>query len=652
MREWFTTTELAGLPGLPKTDRGVRLRGQRDDWLRRDNATGGRGPNGREYHISSLPPETRAALLLRDKKSRADTRGDAPRAEVQRERSDALWETWESKPRSIKDEAQRRFDALLAVQKLIDDGEKKLDAYAVVAEQIGESVSTIRNWLRRVKDVHQGDWLPRLAPRWTGRTATAEYDERIYEWFRDQYLHPSRPPYTRVYERVCRIAAEEGLEVPSLSTLKRELERREDPVVVVLEREGEAAARRLYPYLERSRKDFRALEALNADGHVLDLDTVWPDGERCRTTLIGFQDLASGALVGYRLAKSESAHELGLAFLGVCDQWGVPEHLWVDNTLAMASKRMTAGAKGRKRFKDKEGDPLGVLPTLGVQVHFVLPRSGQSKPIERPFRDLADRISKHPAFTGAYLGNNPLNKPHDYGKRTVTVEDVAKVVEQEILAHNYQEGRRTEACEGRYSFWQVFERSYQEHAGQVRRLTAAQRRLLYLVADTVRVDREGCVHLFGNRYWSEEMVRLRGQKVVVRYHPTERVLHDAIYVYALNGDYLGEVPCYHKAGFADAEAAQRHNRARRQFLSQKKKLAKARRRLEAAEVAEMVPDLDPPELAAAVGDGVIRGDFRVPTTLERVATVQQRAHEEAQARVTSSLEKAASVLEGRLEKKR
>lgn len=650
MKEWFTTTELAGLPGLPSTDRNVRARAKREQWQSRPRAASG---GGREYHISSLPAETRAALLLREKRRTAAASDEPAAPSAERERSQALWEQWEAKPASIKAEAQRRFDALLAVQQLIADGEKKLDAYAIVAEQIGESVSTIRNWLRRVQDVHQGDWLPHLAPRWTGRTATAEYDEQVYQWFRDLYLHPSRPPYTLCYERVCRIAAEHGLEVPSLATLKRDLERREDPVVVVLEREGEAAARRLYPYLERSRASFRALEALNADGHVLDLDTVWPDGERCRTTLIGFQDLYSGALVGYRLAKSESAHELGLAFLGVCDQWGVPEHLWVDNTLAMASKRMTAGAKGRKRFRDQEGDPLGVLPMLGVQVHFVLPRSGQSKPIERPFRDLADRISKHPAFTGAYLGNNPLNKPHNYGKRTIPVEELAKIVEQEILAHNYQTGRRTEVCQGRLSFWEAFEASYREHAHEVRRLTAAQRRLLYLVADTVRVDHEGCIRLFGNRYWSEETVRLRGQKVVVRYHPTERMLHDAIYVYALNGDYLGEVPCYHKAGFADAEAAERHNRARRQFLRAKKQVAAARRQLEAAEVAELVPDLEPPELAAAVGDDVVRADFRVPSTLERLAATQVRARErdQAETRVSASLERAAALLQSQIERR-
>lgn len=659
MREWFTAAELAGLPSLPGTARRVRSRAEAETWASRQQEQSDRGRPAREYHIASLPAEARASLILRERRqanAAATPAEPAPTPEPSRERSEALWAQWEKKPESFKAEAQRRFDALLAVDALVRDGVKKLGAYEAVADQVGESVSTVRNWVRLVKGAHQGDWLPLLAPRWTGRTAYAEYDERIYQWFRDQYLHPSKPPATVCYERVEKIARKEGLVLPSLATLKRELERREDPVVVVLEREGERRAAEVFPYLKRDRSVFHALEALNADGHVLDLDTVWPDGERCRTTLIGFQDLYSGTLVGYRLAKAESAHEMGLAFLDVCDRHGVPEHLYVDNTLAMASKRMTAGAKGRKRFRDREGDPLGVLPQLGVAVHFVMTAHGQSKPIERSFGDLANRISKHPAFTGAYLGNNPVNKPANYGERTVPVEEVARIVEQEILAHNQRPHRRTDVCAGKLSFEAAFEESYREHAHEIRRLTAAQRRLLYLVADVVTVDRrDGCVKLFSNRYWTETLARFRGTKVVVRYHPTERMLHDAVYVYGLNGDWICEAPCYHAAGFADAEAAQRHNRARRQFVRKKKDLAAAQRQLEAAQVAAMVPELPAPEpLAAAVGSDVVRVDFRQPTTLERVATIAPlapRAREEAQARVASSLAKAAALFDSQLEKR-
>ena len=59
----------------------------------------------------------------------------------------------------------------------------------------------------------------------------------------------------------------------------------------------------------------------------------------------------------------------------------------------------------------------GILPLLGVRVHRTLPYSGQSKPIERAFRDFCDAIAKHPLLAGAYTGNSPSSQPANYGSR-------------------------------------------------------------------------------------------------------------------------------------------------------------------------------------------------------------------------------------------
>lgn len=59
MKEYFTAQELAGLPGMPGTDRRVRDKAQRENWQTQMRT--GRG-GGLEYHIESLPPETRKAL--------------------------------------------------------------------------------------------------------------------------------------------------------------------------------------------------------------------------------------------------------------------------------------------------------------------------------------------------------------------------------------------------------------------------------------------------------------------------------------------------------------------------------------------------------------------------------------------------------------
>lgn len=647
-KEWYSVTDLVGVPGLPSTPSGVIRRAKIDGWESRARA--GRG-GGREYRLSSLPAETRASLLLRERREARTTTATAPVTASALAPSAELWSQWERQPQPYREEAERRLQALHAVEELVRLGSPRMDAYALVAGQTGESVSTIRGWARLVKNAPAGDWLPLLTPRWTGRTAYAAYDERIYQWYRDLYLVSTRPSKAVCYRRVQEIAEAHGLAMPSDDTLFRDFDRREDPAVVMIEREGERAAAAMYPYLERDRSGFHAMEALNADGHRLDLAVVWPDGERERATLIAFQDLHSGMIVGWRLAKAETAHGMGITFLDVCDRYGICKHLWVDNTLAMASKKMTAGAKGRRRFRDIEGDPVGVMPALGVTVHFTLPAHGQSKPIERAFGDVAtERIAKHPRFAGAYLGNNPVNKPHDYGRREVTVAELESVCEQEILAHNRQLGRRTKVCRGR-SFLQAFEESYEANRERIPRITPAQRRLLYLMADRVHVDkRDGCVRLFGNRYWSEALLPFRGREVIVRYHPVERTLHDVVWVYDLRGSLIAEVPCYHAAGFADAAAAEAHNRARKQFVRAKKQHAKAQRQFEASSVAALVPEITPPPMPATDGD-VVRVAFGQPTSsLQNIATIlpAEPTQEDAQERVSASLAAMSSMFDQHL----
>ena len=61
-REWFSAKELTGLPGMPKSIQGTIKCAKREAWQSRPRQ--GRG-GGREYHLSSLPPETRLELAKR-----------------------------------------------------------------------------------------------------------------------------------------------------------------------------------------------------------------------------------------------------------------------------------------------------------------------------------------------------------------------------------------------------------------------------------------------------------------------------------------------------------------------------------------------------------------------------------------------------------
>src|SRR5690606_13947366 len=120
---------------------------------------------------------------------------------------------------------------------------------------------------------------------------------------------------------------------------------------------------------------------------------------------------------------------------------------------------------------------------LGVEVHWTTPYSGQSKPIERAFRDLCNDIWRHPAFVGAYTGNNPNAKPEDYGSRAVALDEFYRIVSQEIREHNRRTGRRSRVCAGQLSFDQAFRESYAR--APIRKASEEQLRLFLLAAESV-----------------------------------------------------------------------------------------------------------------------------------------------------------------------
>ncbi|MEI7341599.1 DNA-binding protein [Pectobacterium brasiliense] len=63
-KEWFATSELVGVGGLPKSPQGLNKRARDDGWeKRRRKGVQGRGV---EYSIRSLPNEVRNSLLVKE----------------------------------------------------------------------------------------------------------------------------------------------------------------------------------------------------------------------------------------------------------------------------------------------------------------------------------------------------------------------------------------------------------------------------------------------------------------------------------------------------------------------------------------------------------------------------------------------------------
>lgn len=611
---WYSAIDLTGVNGMPVSHSGVVRLAKKEQWRSRQRK--GRG-GGREYPLSCLPPETQAALHLRERP--AVERFARSTLAPSQDQIVSKWQRYDRVADKQKQIAQRRLRALHAVEALTSTGMPLLVARTYVSRQLSHegdgaaSPESLGRWATLVRGADRSDWLALLLPSYTGRVATADCAEDAWDIFKADFLRLEQPTSASCYERLQRIGAERGWQLPSLRTIERRLDREIPRQVQTLARQGEEAMLRLFPAQERDRGVFAALEGVNSDGHRFDFMTRFPNGDIGRPAIVAWQDLLSGKILAHRLCDNESTDAVRLSLIDVVRDFGIPKHAWLDNGRAFASKWMTGGTPNRYRFKVKEDEPVGLIVALGIEVHWVTPYHGQAKPIERAWKDFCDRIAKHPAFAGAYTGNNPTAKPENYGSRAVDWDDVQRIVAEEVIAHNARSGRRTKVCAGR-SFDAAFAASYGQTA--IRRATAEQLRTLLLTAEAVNASAEdGSVRLAGNRYWSEALCAHAGRKVVLRFDPQS--LHTGAECYALDGAYIGYADCIGAVGFADTAAAREHARAKGQFRRATKAALDAERRMTAAQVAAQLPvpvpaDLPAPNVIAPVFSNPAKGKAPAP----------------------------------------
>ena len=652
MKEWFSASELAGLPGLPGTDRGVRKAADRDGWKSRKRLKG----KGSEYHLSSLPAETQAHLLLQHKpaielpelseRELRNARRRQPMTEAQRR---SLWAAHARKPGSVKEHGKRNLEAIQLYFRLCAEANAARDAgqpytprsriESIVADQFGVSVPSIRNWKARVQWEHPSDWWAILTPNYVGRTATAEITPEAWDWFKADYLRPEAPAAKACYNRLLRVAKEHAWIVPDIRTLERRIKKEIPRAVLVLARQGQDALKRLYPAQERDRSVFHALEAVNADGHKFDVFVRWPDGEIGRPMMCAWQDIYSGKLLAWRIDKTENSDSIRLSFGDLVENYGIPGEAFLDNGRGFASKWMTGGAPTRFRFKVKKEEPTGIMTTLGVRIHWATPYHGQAKPIERAFRDLCEYIAKHPACSGAYTGNNPTAKPENYGSRAMPIDKFIALVKSEIKAHNARTGRTGGLTNGR-SFDQVFNESYAR--ATIRKATEEQRGLWLLAAESVTVRQDGSLHMRfdkRNRYWDEMLEDHAGQKVIVRFDPQH--LHKPVHVYTLANSFICTAICLEAEGFNDVQAAREHGRNLKRFMRATKERLEAERRMSVLEAAAMMPDIPDAEVPDAKVVRIHKPDIDIPMPKPTELTDEER---EAAAEIRREMEAESSPL--------
>lgn len=637
-KEWYTPAELAALnlPDMPTKRTAVADKAAREGWRERRDLAGrplarrrqGQKGGGWEYHYTVLPEKAADELIHREHVAAG---GPPPAPAAVRPDSAALWAAYDMLTESSKAEGRFKLNVLLEIEDMQRTGAGKDDAVRKVVDRWKAdgrekiSPSAVYEWFRLVAGLPRQDWEAALAPRRVGRTATVECHPAAFEFFKADFLRNGKPSAESCHERLTRLAPKEGWgRIPPARTLVRRIERDVDRRVVVLLREGPEAVRRLWPALERDRTCFHALEAGCADGHEWDVSCHWPDGHVGRPKTVFFSDLFSNKMLSYRTGKTENSDIIRLAYGDIIERFGILDYVYLDNGRGFASKWMTGQSEFRFRGKVTAEEQLGIFKTFGTDPHFCIPRRGQSKPIERAFRDFADRVSRRPEFEGAYTGNSPVNKPANYGTRTVPIEQFLSILDEEVKAHNARLKRRTKVCGGVRSFDQAFEQSYAEAQakGLIRRASEAQRRLWMLPAEKVTTDKDsGFLKLYGNRFWAEFLIQFAGQPLIARFDPQH--VKAGAHVYRMNNAYLGFAECLEAVGYNNTEEAREQERKTRRLGKLARESAELEVTMKPDDVVRALERLRPvePEPPAAAGN-VVRAAFDLPR-----APAPEREHE-------------------------
>lgn len=604
-KHWFTAAEMADIMGYShqRWNEVVRENGWREPgrMCTASNPLGCWKRDGGKtvYHYTLLPSHKRHTAALQLAAKSAEDAGEAKASKARLSR-DAAWERWHRMPDTRKDRAKAKLKALLAVRDLVLSGMAKDAAVRMVGAEQGFAASSFYGWEGAVAGVALEDWLPYLLDHYAGRQAKAEISPEAWEMFLGDYLRLEEPGPAECYNRLKDAAKKNGWTLPSLKTLMRKLEREVPRRLVVLRRKGVKEHDRLYPSQIRDRSHFHALQALNYDGHKLDLFVKWPDQEKTdRAYLIGFHDLCSNKIVGWRIDKAETADAFRLAFGDVVEKFGIPDIVYSDNTMAAAAKANTGGTRFRHRYKVKDDDFEGLFPAMGVDLRFTQTEHGQSKPIERGFGVLSRYIARAPECAGAFTGTSPENKPANYGAKAVPLDILKRVCEREIARYNTMVSQSSVTI-GR-SPDDVFNESYA--TAPVRKLSGPDdplRLLLLLAVQGVTCRRPtGEIRLYETTYWSEALVPLIDKKVAVRFDPDD--LHRDIHVYRLDGSYVGRARAQGRVRFDDRAAAKTHARAKSRFRQATRQMEEAAQLLDAADVAKLMPGVtETPTPAARV----------------------------------------------------
>jgi len=466
-----------------------------------------------------------------------------------------------------KEQAKGLINAKRDFVNLVTGGMMCEDAYRVVGSV---SFATIERWDKKLRDCN--GLMSALAPErknsnMKGTTLTADQQSVLLQLLMSHYCTPNQPTMADTLRLVECIFKAKGLEVPSESRCRLFMKSwiTKNEALVVARRKGVKAMKDGYmPFVDRDPDSIRFMDVFVADGHVMNFQVEYSVQDKSgrevkkvgRPTMIGWQDMRTGLIMGFELMMTENtmcvASSFRLAcmnaasFCGSPDSAILPRMVYLDNGKAFKNKFFNAAVD----LKNSVGGLFEQLKAYGFEgVQYALPYNAQTKTIERSWRNFLEVEKQAVHYTGDSISNKPAylmrneawhREAHEEElnqKGMLTLQGAYAMIARWITEYNNRQGN------GKY-----LNGSSPAELAQVQlpgmdfgRRIIGEGQLNYMIMQhkTCTIQRNG-VRVNGAWYYNaREMAMLsKGEiDVIVKYdmfHP------DKVYVFRTNGEFWCE----------------------------------------------------------------------------------------------------------------
>jgi putative transposase len=248
------------------------------------------------------------------------------------------------------------------------------------------------------------------------------------------------------YADTCQEIDRSGVKLSSYTTAYRVIKKELTAAEIARWRYGREEFRKKFMPKTRVRKDdIRVNEQWVGDHHEFDtskdLFVVDSNYEPARPWVTGWQDRRSNCFVGYSISFQPNSATI-LASLAHAMKpkpnspfQGIPEEVLIDNGKDYRSKRLV-GLKDQETAEQYRLKCQGVFSSLGIRVRFTQPYTPWAKPIERFFKEVADKFSRE---LPSWVGNRPSERPSNWKEEVKKLVNSGKLLTLEQFTKMFQE---------------------------------------------------------------------------------------------------------------------------------------------------------------------------------------------------------------------